>query len=138
MNKMNTFRYSICEPINPKIIEKGTIDPSEIVNTFENFSWKSHLEDMKNAKNVYHSPSLEFENSSNKNALSISAVGEPDNYEFYVFFKRAKIQKTWFGLSEKLNNNFISELRDQNKEETTEILKALVNSDLVFLERKFQ
>lgn len=135
---MSEFRYSICEPTNPKIIEKGKIDFLEIINTFQNFPWKSHLEEMKDAKNIYHSPSLEFENSSNKNALSISAVGEVDKYEFYIFFKRAKIQKTWFGLSEKLNNNFISELRDQNEEETTEILNALVNNDLAFLERKFQ
>ncbi|OXA74211.1 hypothetical protein B0A67_00020 [Flavobacterium aquidurense] len=135
---MSEFRYSICEPTNPKIIEMGKIDSSEIINTFQNFPWKAHLQEMKNARNIFHSPSLEFENSGNKNALSISVVGKPDKYEFYVFFKRAKIQKTWFGLSEKLNNNFISELTDQNEEKTAEILKALVDNDLAFLERTFQ
>ncbi|SHH49365.1 hypothetical protein SAMN05443663_10836 [Flavobacterium defluvii] len=28
---MNQFRYSICEPANPDIIEKGKIDSSEII-----------------------------------------------------------------------------------------------------------
>ncbi|MDA6070794.1 hypothetical protein NJT12_14340 [Flavobacterium sp. AC] len=135
---MSEFRHSVCEPTKPKIIEKGKIDSSEIIKTFQNFPWKLHLEEMENAKNVYHSPSLEFENSGNRNALSISAVGKPDKYEFYVFFKRAKIQKTWFGLSEKLNKNFISELTDQNEEKTTEILKALADNDLAFLEQNFQ
>ncbi|MNL59234.1 hypothetical protein D3C87_1829420 [compost metagenome] len=72
---------------------------------FEKFPWKSHLEEMENSKNIFYSPSIEFENLSNKNGLAISAVGNPDKYDFYVFYKRPKLQKTWFGLSKKLNNN---------------------------------
>jgi hypothetical protein len=135
---MSEFRYSICEPTNPKIIEKGKIDSSEIMQIVEDFPWKLHLEEAENSKNTYYSPSLEFENLSNKNGLAISAVGNPAKYEFYVFFKRPKMQKTWFGLSEKLNNNYTSELLDQNKEKTIEILKALIDNNLSFLERKFQ
>ncbi|TPG45465.1 hypothetical protein EAH81_01925 [Flavobacterium pectinovorum] len=104
----------------------------------EDFPWKLHLEEVENSKNTYYSPSLEFENLSNKNGLAISAVGNPAKYEFYVFFKRPKMQKTWFGLSEKLNKNYTSELLDQNKEKTIEILKALIDNNLSFLERKFQ
>jgi hypothetical protein len=132
---MSQFRYSICEPTNPEIIEKGKIDSSEIMQIVENFPWKKLLEE---TENIYYSPSLEFENLSNKNGLSISAVGSPDEYIFYVFFKRPKMQKKWFGLSEKLNNNYTSELLDQSKENTIEILKALVDNNLSFLERKFE
>lgn len=49
---MSEFRYSICEPITPKIIEKGKIDSSEIIDIFQNFPWKSHLQEMENAKNI--------------------------------------------------------------------------------------
>ncbi|MCD9574018.1 hypothetical protein [Flavobacterium soyae] len=135
---MSQFRYSICEPTNPNIIEKGKIDSSEILELVNNFPWKKYLHEMENIKDPYYSPSLEFENLNNKNGLSISAVGTYEKFEFYVFFKRPKMQKTWFGLSEKLNNNYTSELLDQNEEKTMEIVKALVNDDLNFLERKFK
>lgn len=135
---MSQFRYSICEPTNPKIIEKGKIDSSQILEIVENFPWKLHLEEIEKVKDVYYSPSLEFENLRNTNGLSISAVGTPDKYEFYVFYKRSKIQKTWFGLSEKLNNNFTSDLLDQSKEKTIELLKAFIDNNLSFLESKFQ
>jgi hypothetical protein len=134
---MNEFRYSICEPTNPEIIEKGKTISSDIMQIFEKFPWKSYLEEMENSKNIFHSPSIEFENLSNKNGLAISAVGNPDKYDFYVFYKRPKLQKTWFGLSKKLNNNYTSELLDQNKDETIEFLKALIDNDLGFLENKF-
>ncbi|TDO82892.1 hypothetical protein EV143_102153 [Flavobacterium chryseum] len=132
---MREFRYSICEPTNPKIIEKGKIDSSEIMQIFQNFPWKTFLEE---TENIYYSPSLEFENLSNKNGLSISAVGNPEKFEFYVFFKRSKMQKNWFGLIEKLNNNYTSELLDQSKEKTIELLKAFVDNNLSLLERKFE
>lgn len=135
---MSNFRYSICEPTNPKIIEKGKINSSEIISVVENYPWKSKLEEMERLKEPYYSPSLEFDNLNNKNGLSISAVGNAEKYEFYVFFKRPKIQKTWFGLSEKLNNDYTSELLDVSKEKTLEIIKALVDNNLNFLERKFQ
>jgi hypothetical protein len=135
---MSEFRYSICEPTNPKIIEKGKIDSTEIMQIFKTFPWKLHLEEMENAKNTYYSPSLEFENLSNKNGLVISAVGNQEKHEFYVFFKRPKVRKTWFGLSEKLDNNFMSELLDRSETETTEMLKALIDGNLNFLELKFQ
>lgn len=135
---MSEFRYSICEPTNPTIIEKGKIDSSAIMKILEEFPWRLLLEEAENSKNIYYSPSLEVENLDNKNGLAISAVGNPDKYDFYVFFKRPKIQKTWFGLSEKLNKNYTSELLDQSKEKTIEIVKALIDNNLSFLEHKFQ
>lgn len=135
---MSEFRYSICEPTNPEIIEKGKIDSSEIMQIFENFPWKSHLKQMENRKTNYYSPSLEFENLRTKNGLAISAVGNPDKYDFYVFFKRPKMQKTWFGLSEKWNENYLSELLDQSEEITIDMLKALIDNNVSYLERKFK
>jgi len=134
---MSEFRYSICEPNNPNIIEKGKIDSSEIMKIFTEFPWEKYLEEMEKIKDIYFSPSLEFENLNNKNGLSISAIGKPNEYMFYVFFKRPKMKKTWFGLSEKMDNNFTSELLDQNKNTTIEILEALIENNLSSLERKF-
>ncbi|MFD1605079.1 hypothetical protein ACFSJW_00640 [Flavobacterium artemisiae] len=134
---MSNFRYSICEPANPQIIEKGRIDSSEIMTIFKTFQWKQKLEESERLKEVYFSPSLEFENLTNKNGIAISAIGKPDNYEFYIFYKRPKTRKTWFGLSSKLDQNYLSELWNQNENDTTEILKALLDNNLSFLEEKF-
>lgn len=134
---MSNFRYSICEPSNPQIIEKGKIDSSEIMTIFKTFPWKEKLEESERLKEVYFSPSLEFENLGNKNGLSISAVGKPENYEFYIFYKRPKTKKIWFGLSSKLDQNYLSELWNQSENDTTEILKALLDNNLNFLEKKF-
>ena len=130
---MSNFRYSICEPKNPKVIEKG-----KIMQIFENFPCNLYLKEMENAQTNCYSPSIEFENLNNKNGLAISAVGTPEKYEFYVFFKRPKLQKTWFGLSEKMNTDFTSELLDLTKEKTIEIVKALMDNNLNYLESKFQ
>ena len=135
---MTNYRYSICEPDNPNIIEKGKVDSGELVKIFNEFPWKKYLEDMEGLENPHFSPSLEFENLNNKNGLSISAVGKSDKYEFYVFFKRPKMKKTWFGLSQKMDDNYSSELLDVNESQTIEILQALVDNKLGFLEEKFK
>ncbi|MFI2743348.1 hypothetical protein ACG2LH_11460 [Zhouia sp. PK063] len=140
MNKLTEFRYSICEPLNPKIIEKGTIGKNEIISAFSSFPWKKYLEQMDKAREseIHYSPSIEIENKENKNGLAISAVGSPDNYEFYIFFKRPKMKKRFFGLSEKMDNQYVSDLRDQTKQDVLDCLNALINNDLNFLEQKFK
>jgi len=68
----------------------------------------------------------------------ISAVGLPDDYEFYIFFKRPKLKKQFFGLSEKIDNDYLSDLTEQTEEDVLNCLNALINNDLDFLERKFK
>ena len=47
---------------------------------------------------IYFSPSLEVENKANKNGLTISAVGDPEDPEFYIFYKRpiSVVKKQFF------------------------------------------
>lgn len=131
-SKVSQFRYSVAEPLKPNILEKGKIEKDEIVKIFNEFPWKQYLEQIKNSKDgkIYYSPSLEFENSGNKNGLAISAVGEPDSFEFYVFYKRPKKGNT--------NENNVSDLTGQSKEDVLTYLNALINNDLHYLESKFK
>ena len=139
-DQMIEFRHSICEPLNPKIIEKGSIDKNEIIPTFSSFPWNKYLEQMENAKQreIHYSPSLEIENKGNKNGLAISAVGQPNKYEFYIFFKRPKLRKRFFGLSEKMDNDYVSDLTGQTEKDVLDCLNALIENNLEFLERKFK
>ena len=104
---------------------------------FESIPWNEYLEKMKTAKDsdLYYSPSLEIENKENKNGLSVSAV---DGKEWYIFFKRPKMVKKFFGLSEKMDNNYLTDITGQTIDDVRKCLKALINNDLKYLEEKIK
>src|SRR5580765_7500683 len=104
------FNASFCDPFNPSIIYLGNMDKDDIIEKFETINWVEYLTKMQTAREgeIYFSPSFEIENMDTKHGLSISAVGEPTNYEFYIFYRRPKKVKSFFGLKEKMNDNYTS------------------------------
>ena len=131
------FRASFCDPFKPDIIEMGDIEKDKIMETFEKIPWNKLLDEMKTKKesDIHYSPSLEIENKDNKNGLSVSAV---DGKEWYIFYKRPKMVKKFFGLTEKMNNDYLTEITGQSENDVKECLTALINNDLEFLERKIK
>ena len=131
------FRASFCDPFKPDIIEMGNIEKDKIMETFEKIPWNKLLDEMKTKKEseIHYSPSLEIENKDNKNGLSVSAV---DGKEWYIFFKRPKMVKKFFGLSEKMDNDYLTDITGQTENDVKECLTALINNDLEFLERKIK
>jgi len=129
------FRASFCDPFKSEIIELGYIEKDKIIEYFNNIPWSDFLERMKSANNddIYYSPSLEIENEENKNGLSVSAV---DEKEWYIFFKRPKMVIRFFGISKKMHEHYIDQLRGQNIADVKNCLNALINNDLEFLENK--
>lgn len=87
---------------------------------------------------IYFSPSLEVENKANKNGLTISAVGDPEDPEFYIFYKRpiSVVKKQFFRKPQTVVEDYISEITGQTKEDVIECLNALIKNDLEFLRRK--
>jgi hypothetical protein len=132
------FRASFCDPLQPDIIELGDIEQNQIINKFESISWSDYLQKMTYTKEneIYYSPSLEVENKESKNGLAISAVGDPNNYEFYIFYKRPKKVKTLFGLKEKINQNYSTDIQGQTKNDVLECLNALIRNDTEYLSNK--
>lgn len=131
------FRASFCDPFKSDIIEMGDIEKDKIMETFEKIPWSKLLDEMKmkNENEIYYSPSLEIENKDNKNGLTVSAI---DGKEWYIFFKRPKMVKKFFGLTEKMNNDYLTDIRGQTENDVKECLTALINNDLEFLERKIK
>lgn len=131
------FRASFCDPFKSDIIEMGNIEKDKIMETFEKIPWNKLLDEMKLKKEteIYYSPSLEIENKDNKNGLSVSAV---DGKEWYIFFKRPKMVKKFFGLTEKMDNDYLTDVTGQTEKDVKECLTALINNDLEFLERKIK
>jgi hypothetical protein len=131
------FRASFCDPFNPKIIEMGDIEKDKVMETFDKIPWKDYLEKMEtaNENEIHYSPSLEIENKENKNGLSVSAI---DGTEWYIFYKRPKLVKRFFGLTEKLDTNYLTEIHGQTERDVRECLSALLRDDLRFLEEKIK
>lgn len=132
------FRASFCDPFQQEIIELGSISKDSIIDKFEKTNWQDYLRRMGNAKEdeIHYSPSLEIENKDNNHGLSISAVGDPENFEFYIFYKRPKTVKSFFGLREKLNNDYTSDKTGQTKQDVLDCLNALIKNDTDFLANK--
>ncbi|TLX72462.1 hypothetical protein E9993_17875 [Labilibacter sediminis] len=90
---------------------------------------------MQNAKEseIHYSPSLEIENITNNNGLSLSAL---DGGEWYIFYKRPKKVKILFGLIERMNDNYVTEIHGQTEKDAKECLEALIKNELEFLDKK--
>lgn len=127
------FRASFCDPFKQDIVEMGNIAKDKIMELFESIPWQEYLAKMDTAKEneIYYSPSLEVENAENHHGITISAV---DDREWYVFFKRPKRVRKFFGLIEKTDDNYLTELHVSTKAEASRCLEALIRNDLHFLE----
>ncbi len=132
------FRASFCDPFKTEIIDLGDINEDKIIETFEKIVCTGILRKMENVSSddIYYSPSLEIENKDNKNGLSISAVGDAANFEFYIFYKRPKMISGFMGLTKKMNENYLSDITEQTTADVSTCLNALMKNDLDFLENK--
>jgi hypothetical protein len=136
---MANYRWSICEPDNPQVIEKGIIRKEEIRETFEQFPWMDRLLKIANMRNedICFSPSLEFENLDTKQGVTFSIVGTPVEHEFYIFYKRSVTVKT-LGLFKRQVDNHISDITGQTMEDAVRFLDAFLNNDSDYLEAKMK
>ncbi len=134
------FRYSVCDPSKPDVIEMGEIEKESIMEVFEKFPWKTLLAKMqkKTEEEIHYSPSLEIENMDTKQGITVSAVGEETEFEFYLFYKRPKRVKSFFGLKEKFDENFMSDVTGQTQEDARKAIQALLADNTDYLEEKIK
>ena len=132
------FRASFCDPFSRDVIELGDIPKDKIVDKFEHTPWTDFLKKMASAKEseIFYSPSLEIENKETKHGLNISIVGDPNKYEFYIFYKRPKTVKIFFGLKEILKENYMTDKTGQTKQDVLDCLNALLRNDTEYLSNK--
>lgn len=132
------FKASFCNPFQKDIIDLGYMDQDSIIENFKKIPWIEMLKhmDTRNENQIYYSPSLEIENTATKHGLCISAVGNPEVYEYYIFYKRPKTLKTFFGLKEKFNENYMTDKTEQTTQDVIDCLQALINGNTEFLDKK--
>lgn len=135
------FRASFCDPFNPQIVELGRIGENEIIDKFKSIPWRDYLDRMGKTREseIYYSPSLEIENTENRNGITISAVDDgKGGIEYYIFYKRPKEETKFFGLTKKMNDNYLTEITEQTEEDALQCLTALINNKLGYLELKIR
>ena len=132
------FTVSFWDPFKPYEIKMGEMDAAKVLETFEKVPWIKFLERMvgKKPNEINYSPTIEITNTENKTALTLSATGLPDKAEYYIFFKRSKKVKQFFGLSEKLKENYLSEAKGQTYDDASNCLQAFLKNDLDLIESK--
>lgn len=127
------FRASFCDPLKPNIIELGDIAEENIIPIFEKIPWIDLLKKMETAEETYYSPSLEIENKDTRHGLCISVIGDADDYEFYVFYKRPR--KTFSLLSTQKTEDHMTEKDGQTHENVIDCLNALRLNDTEYLDK---
>jgi len=137
---MKTFRHSFCDPFKPDVIELGDVESKDIISRFEQMPWEEIISRMGKAKksDIHYSPSLEFEDKTTKHGVTISGVGTTSLEEFYVFYKRPKRVKKFFGLIESDNPEYLTDVTDQTKEDVIDVLNAFINGKYDFLDSKIK
>lgn len=132
------LRASFCDPFSRDIIELGPIDKDEVIQKFESIYWQDYLRRMQSAKEseIHFSPSLEIQNADTRHGLDISAVGEPDNFEFYIFYKRPKKVKGFLRFRDTIDENYLTDKTGQTRQDVIDCLRALINDDTDFIANK--
>lgn len=114
----------------------GEIEKDKILDILDKFPWQDMLDEIDKAgdSEIYFSPSIEFENQSNKHGVSISIVDKDD---FYIFYKRPKLVSKLFGLIKSQDDNYTSERTGQSIKDVRAAVTALINNDLTILEERW-
>ncbi|MGC3946403.1 MAG: hypothetical protein QM762_18095 [Chryseolinea sp.] len=133
------FRYSICDPLKKDPIEMGEIDKEKIPDLVDRFPWIELLGKMKDANenDIHFSPSIEVENSGTRHGLAISIVEGEGGHEFYIFYKRPKMVKKFFGLVQNEDDNFTSDRTGQTADDVRDAVNALIADDVTTLEQRW-
>ncbi len=135
-----TFRASFCDPLKPDIIQLGDIPQDNIVAAFQKIPWTDFLQKMTTAKEdeIYFSPSFEVENKESKHGLAISAVGDYNSFEYYIFYKRPKLVrvKKLFSSKEVMDDNYTTDVTGQTNDDVVDCLNALTRNDTAYLDNK--
>ncbi len=130
------FRYSICDPFVQEPIEMGDTEKEKIPEILASFPWKDMLDKIDNAgdREIHFSPSIEFENKTNRHGLSISII---DESEFYIFYKRPKLVSRFFGLKKIMDEDYVTDKTGQTLSDVADAVTALINNDVATLESRW-
>ncbi len=91
------FSVTFCNPFKKEVIDLGVIEKQKIIEKFNSIKWNNYLRRMElvDESQIFYYPSFEIVNTIGTHGLSVSAISEN---EWYIFYKRPKKVKRFFGL----------------------------------------
>ncbi|WP_426491566.1 hypothetical protein [Hymenobacter sp. 102] len=133
------FTLSYCDPLHPKARQLGAAEPEQILEFFRQVPWEAELPKLTVTPpdEVHWSASVEVKNTVTQEAVCISAVGEPADYAFHVFYIRPKRIRRFWGLYTEQQPAYMSELLEQPVDRAVHILHTLLRNDSAQLESLF-
>jgi hypothetical protein len=127
---MNAWRWTICDPGNPEIIDKGLILKKDIMDAFLQYPWQEELKRTNDlGEDANYSPSVEFTNEATGQVVTFSLVGDELEQEFYIFYQREKTISKLFGLIKHQEKKHISDITGQTMEDAIAFLEAFLQGD---------
>ena len=127
-------------PLDDEVLHPVPIEKNSLVSKFESIDWAGMLgkdDPGDEYDDVYYTASLEITNDETAQYMDIHAFGNQHQYEFYITYLRPKKVKTFFGLKEKMDESYGTELTGQTRQDVIDCLQALSKNDTNFLEKKF-
>ncbi|NBB19639.1 hypothetical protein GVN20_09775 [Runella sp. CRIBMP] len=135
---MMEFRAFFCDPVEADIIDLGDMAQDTIMDTFEKVDWNEYLQKSSNAKldEIYFHPTFGIENKKSGNGITISVIGEPENYKFKVTYKSPQKVKSFLGLNDQISDNYSTVIQATTKNDAIDCLNALLRNDIAYLESR--
>ncbi len=133
------FNVTFYDPLKEDGVDLGSLSDKQVVEAFKKTDWLKHLK-IYNAtpeSEVFYTASLDIENPDTKRSLDISVIGEPEEYEFYITYRRPKNRKI-LGLFNKTDKKYSTDLESQSITDAERLLMAFLKNDLDLLEQEIK
>ena len=133
-----TYKYSICHPDKFEIEYPETeLNSYEVIELIKYYSWLEILKSMDNIpdEKIYYSPSLDFENLSDKRSLGITATLENGKPEFSLWYNRPVKTRPLFGLLSEKTKMKVTDKWDFSLDKAIEYYHLFLNRNYEKLER---
>ena len=136
------LKYSESHPLKSYLVNEQLLTKDEFINKFNNFQWLNllKLQLLANKNQIHSSPSLNIEDDKG-DGVSVSIVGDLNEYEYYVCYKRPITRKKtkWFGLIEYYyyDKDFYSIIPGQTKDDGLKAVKLFYEGKFAELEERW-
>lgn len=138
--QLKTMKYFKYDSLKEEPFESGEITKEDFEILYSNFPWIEMLKKQNNAKDedVKCSPGIVVRNQKGKEVY-VSIVGEIEEYEFYICYKRPTLRKKrkWFKIVEFMDENYYSIIPEQTLEDGLKASLCLFDEDFQTLENRY-